>query len=188
MPTDDLGFDQKCIAKKAPTPVGTMVNGSWWGNAIDYDYVKSIGGVKGCFNPKTRSNTLDIGAYANGSVAHAPACIPAPPPPMGGMGGMGSGGTSTAAGGSAGGAVSAGGMGNAAAGSPGVGGTNSAAGMSSSAGGTTSAGRTWRGRHHERRRERWYDGHGHGRHARERWHRERRRRRVERRHATERRW
>ena len=61
-PSEDIGFDPKCIVKKAPTGTGVQ---SWWLYSIDYDYIKSIGGTAQCFHPKARSGTPDIGAYAH---------------------------------------------------------------------------------------------------------------------------
>jgi hypothetical protein len=61
-PSVDIGFDPKCITKKAPTGSGVQ---SWWLYSIDYDYIKSLGGTAQCFHPKARSGTPDIGAYAN---------------------------------------------------------------------------------------------------------------------------
>jgi parallel beta-helix repeat protein len=60
-PSEDIGFDPKCITKTAPTGTGVQ---SWWLYSIDYDYIKNVGGVAQCFHPKTRAGTPDIGAYA----------------------------------------------------------------------------------------------------------------------------
>jgi hypothetical protein len=60
-PSEDIGFDPKCITKKAPTGTGVQ---SWWLYSIDFDYIKSIGGIAQCFHPKARTGTADIGAYA----------------------------------------------------------------------------------------------------------------------------
>ncbi len=79
VPADDLGFDPKCLVKKVPTMIGMMAKGDWWQHSIDYDYIKSIGGVARCFNPKARSGAPDIGSYANGPVTTAMP-IPARPP------------------------------------------------------------------------------------------------------------
>ena len=77
MPTTDAGFDPKCVTKKAITPIGMMATGSWWQYSIDIDYIKSLGGVAKCFNPKARSGTPDLGAYANGAVTKTTAaCVP----------------------------------------------------------------------------------------------------------------
>jgi MYXO-CTERM domain-containing protein len=70
-PTSDIGFDPKCIVKRTPTMLGTTAMGSWWQYSVDIEYIKSIGGVAKCFNPKTRSGTPDIGAYASGAVTKA---------------------------------------------------------------------------------------------------------------------
>jgi hypothetical protein len=60
-PAEDIGFDPKCITKTAPTGADVP---SWWLYSVDYDYIKTIGGVAQCFHPKARSGTPDIGAYA----------------------------------------------------------------------------------------------------------------------------
>jgi hypothetical protein len=60
-PAEDIGFDPKCITKAAPTGADLP---SWWLYSIDYDYIKSIGGVAQCFHPKARSGKPDVGAYA----------------------------------------------------------------------------------------------------------------------------
>jgi hypothetical protein len=60
-PAEDIGFDPKCITKTAPTGNGVQ---SWWLYSIDYDYIKSVGGVAQCFHPKARTGAPDIGAYA----------------------------------------------------------------------------------------------------------------------------
>lgn len=96
-PAADIGFDPKCIVKRAPTMIGNYTRSSWWQYSIDIDYIKSIGGVAKCFRPKTRSGTPDIGAYANGAVTAVGTCVPASTggaPSTGGTngGGAGSGG------------------------------------------------------------------------------------------------
>lgn len=102
-PTNDLGFDFKCIVKKAPTMIGMMAKGDWWSYSIDYDYIKSIGGVAKCFNPKPRSGAPDIGAYASGAVTTATPNTCTPPKAGNGLvmgsGGAGSGGSSATTGG-----------------------------------------------------------------------------------------
>ena len=126
-PMNDIGFDPKCIVKADPMPIGQMAKGSWWQYSIDYAYIKSIGGVASCFNPKMRAagSAPDIGAYANGAattkaVGNCTTPPPPPPPvPLAGMGGMDPGG----AGMSAGGAPSAGGTGNVGTTTGGTGGT-----------------------------------------------------------------
>jgi hypothetical protein len=61
-PTEDIGFDPRCITQKPPTGTGVQ---SWWQYSIDYDYIKAIGGVAQCFHPKARNaSAVDIGAYA----------------------------------------------------------------------------------------------------------------------------
>jgi MYXO-CTERM domain-containing protein len=133
VPSNDIGFDPKCITKQTPTPPGTMAKGSWWQYSVDLTYIKSIGGVAGCFHAKTRSGTPDIGAYANGSVTKAGTCTPPPPPPPGtggttGTGGTGSGGTTGVGGGHGGTAGSGGSVGT------------GSGGNSAATGGTTGTG------------------------------------------------
>jgi MYXO-CTERM domain-containing protein len=136
VPMDDVGFDSKCVTKKVPVMIGTMASGSWWQYSIDYDYIKSIGGVAKCFNPKTRTGTPDAGSYANGAVTRAPAntCTP----PTTGSGGLGAGGGSSM-GGSAGAGASAG-MGAGGVATGGTGGMTSTGGTGSPTGGMTSVG------------------------------------------------
>jgi len=61
-PSTDIGFDPLCIRpaqnRGADWP-------SWWQYEVDYDYVASVGGVAGCFNPGMRpaGGGMDIGAY-----------------------------------------------------------------------------------------------------------------------------
>jgi hypothetical protein len=103
VPMNDVGFDPKCIKKAVPTAIGAMAQGSWWEYSIDYDYIKSIGGVASCFNPGVRT-THDIGAYKDGAVATKPVqpCTPTIPPdhagPPGGIAGAGTGGGAATAG------------------------------------------------------------------------------------------
>jgi MYXO-CTERM domain-containing protein len=160
-PMTDIGFDPKCLTKTAPTPIGMMAKASWWQHSIDYDYIKSIGGVASCFNPKARSGTPDIGAYANGAVTTKAVgnCTPPPPPPppvstggaagMGGISGAGGANPGAGTGGtgvSAGGAPGTGGTGNPAAGAPATGGTGvltgGAAGMATGGGAPNGTGGT----------------------------------------------
>lgn len=145
-PANDIGFDPKCLKAGAPTLVGNIAKGSWWQVSVDIDYIKSLGGVQKCFNPKARSGTPDVGAYANGAVTTQPTgtCTPpvvvlTPPPASGGMGGMpGTAGSGVAAGSDAGGAVSAGGMPAAGGMMPAAGSGVVAGGMTSTSGGMTS--------------------------------------------------
>ena len=142
VPTNDVGFDPKCIVKKKPTAIGMMGQGSWWQYSIDYDYIKSIGGVAKCFVPRTRSGTPDIGAYKAGAITpNMPTtCTPTIPPDHAGPSGGGAGGaaggpnTGTAGSTSAAGATASGGA--AGAGVPG-GGAPSSAGSTATAGGAT---------------------------------------------------
>jgi MYXO-CTERM domain-containing protein len=140
-PTNDLGFDPKCIVKRTPVMVGQVARASWWQYDIDIDYIKSIGGVAKCFNPATRSGAPDIGAYKSGAVATAPECEPPViDPGTGGMGGTagaaGAGGD--AAGGMAG--VAGAAAGGASGGLSGSGGDPGAGGAAAGAAGTPAAG------------------------------------------------
>ena len=122
-PTQDIGFDARCI--KSGSPGGA----SWWSYTIDYAYIASIGGVARCFNPATRSNTPDIGAYEyNGTT-----------PATGGA--SGTGGTTSTGGSTAAGGTTARGGTTAAGGSIAMGGTT-ARGGTTSAGGSTAMGGT----------------------------------------------
>jgi len=58
--------------------VGQVARVSTWQYDVDIDYIKSIGGVAKCFNPKTRSGTPDVGAYRAGTVTTATpgSCVP----------------------------------------------------------------------------------------------------------------
>lgn len=61
-PPTDIGFDPKCITRAPPAGAGAQ---SWWIHAIDYEYIRSIGGVARCFQPKARTGRPDLGAYAH---------------------------------------------------------------------------------------------------------------------------
>jgi MYXO-CTERM domain-containing protein len=130
VPTADIGLDPKCLVKRTPVMVGDVARVSTWQYDVDIDYVKSIGGVAKCFNPKTRSGTPDIGAYRPGTVTTATpgACVA---PPITGAGGAG-GTTGTGGAGGKGGMVGAGGTG----GITGAAGAAGAAGRGGSAAGT----------------------------------------------------
>jgi len=128
VPTTDIGLDPKCLVKRTPVMVGQVARVSTWQYDVDIDYIKSIGGVAKCFNPKTRSGTPDVGAYRAGTVTTATpgSCVPPTTTGTGGGGGGGAGGRG-GAGGSGGG---------------GRGGTSGTAGTSGGAGtgGSTSTG------------------------------------------------
>lgn len=136
VPTTDVGFDPKCLVKRAPVMVGEVAAESWWEYDVDIDYIKSIGGVKSCFNPAPRDAAApDMGAYTAAAVTTIPvdSCVPPviPPPPIGGTGGTGTGGDG--AGGTAiGGDTGVGGTG--------VGGTGTGVGGSAMAGNTQAGG------------------------------------------------
>jgi hypothetical protein len=80
-PDVDIGFDPKCIVKRNPN---VPFQKTWWEYAIDYDYIRSIGGVAKCFHPKPRSGGPDIGAYELSGDPHAfsspGSCVPAADP------------------------------------------------------------------------------------------------------------
>jgi MYXO-CTERM domain-containing protein len=98
-PTNDIGFDPKCIVKRAPVMVGQVATETWWQYDVDIEYIQSIGGVAKCFNPAMRTGMPDIGAYKAGAVTTAMpgACVPpAIPEPSGGTGGGGGAGGATA--------------------------------------------------------------------------------------------
>ncbi len=77
----DIGFDPKCIVKRDPQ---VPFQKEWWTYAIDYDYIRSIGGVAKCFAPKPRTGGADIGAYELSGAPHAfnepGGCVPGPDP------------------------------------------------------------------------------------------------------------
>lgn len=80
-PDVDIGFDPRCIVKQSPS---VPFQKSWWEYSIDYEYIRSIGGVASCFHPKPRSGGPDIGAYELSGDPHtfstAGSCVPAPVP------------------------------------------------------------------------------------------------------------
>ncbi|HYQ02507.1 MAG TPA: right-handed parallel beta-helix repeat-containing protein [Polyangiaceae bacterium] len=131
-PTNDVGFDPKCLVKRAPKMYGMVAGLSRWQYDIDIDYITAKGGIAKCFNAGTRSGTPDLGAYKTGTVATADSCTPAPVGTgvIAGTGGSGSGGSANAAGS---GPIAAGGNGtvppaggaSAVGGSPGAGGAPS---------------------------------------------------------------
>jgi MYXO-CTERM domain-containing protein len=150
VPTTDIGFDPKCIVKRAPVMVGQVAAEPWWQYDVDIDYIKSIGGVARCFSPRARSGPPDMGAYNAGTLTTSTPGNCTPPVVgmggIGGTGGMGTGGGSGAGGVNTGGTDAAGaaglgtsGAGNAAGASVG-GGASGAAGASSSTGGTVPTG------------------------------------------------
>lgn len=76
-PDVDIGFDPRCIVKRNPN---VPYQQSWWEYAIDYDYIRSIGGVAKCFHPKPRSGGPDLGAYELSGEPHTfsepGSCVP----------------------------------------------------------------------------------------------------------------
>jgi parallel beta-helix repeat protein len=115
VPTNDIGFDPKCLVKRTPVMVGSVAAESWWQYDVDIDYIKSIGGVAKCFNGGARPAN-DIGSYKMGAVTTVAAGSCKPPVDGGGgaggsaAGGAASmGGTSATAGTTSTGGVSAGG-------------------------------------------------------------------------------
>ena len=98
VPAADIGFDPKCIVKRAPTMFGMVSALPRWQYDIDIDYVIAKGGVAKCFNAGTRAGTPDIGAYKNGAVSAVESCVPLPVGGSGGAGGASSGGASSSSG------------------------------------------------------------------------------------------
>jgi MYXO-CTERM domain-containing protein len=142
-PGSDIGFDPKCITKAKPTGIAAP---SWSAYSIDYTYIKSVGGVAGCWQPGKRpsGSGIDIGAYESGAtpVTGTGGSIP---PSTGGSGGNGAGGhggasASGGASGASGGASGAsGGASGASGGASGAsGGASGASGGASGATGGTS--------------------------------------------------
>jgi MYXO-CTERM domain-containing protein len=142
VPTTDIGLDPKCLVKRTPVMVGQVARVSTWQYDVDIDYIKSIGGVAKCFNPKTRSGTPDVGAYRAGTVTTATpgSCVP---PTTTGTGGSGGGGGAGGRGGT-GGSGGAGGRGGAGAtagtGGGGTGGSTSTGAAGTGGGGTAGTG------------------------------------------------
>jgi MYXO-CTERM domain-containing protein len=136
VPTNDIGFDPKCLVKRKPVLVGAVAAESWWQYDIDIDYIKGIGGVAKCFNAGARAGTPDIGSYKTGAVTTVTAgsCVP----PM--VGGGGAGGAGGAGGTSGGGGTETAGSSAGGVATGGSGGTGSAAGGSSSTGGSSAGG------------------------------------------------
>lgn len=60
-PATDIGFDPRCITKAPPNLAAAR---GWWMYSVDYDYIRTIGGVAQCFHPKARTGAIDLGAYA----------------------------------------------------------------------------------------------------------------------------
>jgi MYXO-CTERM domain-containing protein len=141
VPTTDIGLDPKCLVKRTPVMVGQVARVSTWQYDVDIDYIKSIGGVAKCFNPKARSGTPDVGAYRPGAVTAATpgACVAPPITGAGGAGGSAAGGASGAAGSA--GTIGAGGRG----GSTGTAGMTGAAGKPGGTGGAASSGQAGAG-------------------------------------------
>jgi MYXO-CTERM domain-containing protein len=132
-PTNDIGFDPKCIKKgtlsgsNLPSWLSPSSLPSWWTYVIDFEYIQQQGGVAKCFSPRTRDSTPDIGAYEyNGMVGAGGA---------GGTGGASGIGGASGTGGapSTGGVPATGGM-TAAGGSRATGGTAGAGGMNATGG------------------------------------------------------
>jgi MYXO-CTERM domain-containing protein len=133
-PTNDIGFDPKCLVKRTPKMFGAVAALSRWQYDIDIDYVIMKGGVAKCFSGGARPSTApDIGAYKAGAVTVAGRCDP---PPVGG--GAGSGGAGSGGAASVGGAGPTGGLGPV--GNAGAAGTSVGVGGASSAGAPGAAG------------------------------------------------
>jgi MYXO-CTERM domain-containing protein len=141
-PGTDIGFDPKCITKTKATDIAVP---SWSAYSIDYAYIKSLGGVAGCWKPGKRpsGSGIDIGAYESGATP-APGTGGSGPPPGTG-GGNGSGGAGGSATGGHDGAPASGGTSGASGGASGApggasGGSSGASGGSSGATGGSGAG------------------------------------------------
>lgn len=80
-PEVDIGFDPKCIVQRVPD---VPYRHSWWTHSIDYDYIRSIGGVAKCFHPKPRTGGVDVGAYELSGAPHTfsqpGSCVRSPDP------------------------------------------------------------------------------------------------------------
>jgi hypothetical protein len=136
-PTEDIGFDWKCIKEQSGQAV------SWWAYAIDYEYIAQIGGVAACFQAGTRTASPDQGAYEYGAaVSSGGSASGGASGESGGSSSVGTGGASDAAGGalSAGGNLGAGGTDATGGASPANGGAPLSAGGSLGAGGTNATG------------------------------------------------
>ncbi len=59
---NDIGFDPNAIKREAP-PSGLANIPSFFIFAPDIDYIRSKGGLSGCFNPATRKSPPTLGAY-----------------------------------------------------------------------------------------------------------------------------
>jgi hypothetical protein len=57
----DIGFDPHCVVR-SDTPIQGV---AFWRYAVNYAYIKSVGGVEGCFRPVARAlgGSPDVGAY-----------------------------------------------------------------------------------------------------------------------------
>jgi len=141
-PTVDVGFDPKCIKKGKPAGI---VSPSWTAYSIDYDYIKTLGGVAKCWHPGTRpaGSGIDIGAYEYGSTPATSTGGGTPPSPtacfMGGGGGA-SGAGGAGGGSGSGGAVGGGSGGSTGASSGGATGSDTGGATGSSSGGATGSG------------------------------------------------
>ena len=127
-PTVDVGFDPKCIKKAKPSDIAVP---SWTVYSIDYDYIKSMGGVAKCWHAGTRpaGSGIDIGAYEYNST---------PAAGTGGAAGMITGGTTcflVGSGGASGGGGDSGGAGSSGSASGGGDGTASGGVTGSASGG-----------------------------------------------------
>jgi parallel beta-helix repeat protein len=128
-PKVDIGFDPKCIKKVKPTDIQVP---SWSAYSIDYQYIKSVGGVAGCWKPGIRpaGAGIDIGAYEYNAT----------PAPVGGAtGALGNGGH-TGAGGVSGSSGAGGVMASGSGGAPGGGGRGGSGGSGSGSGGASGLG------------------------------------------------
>ena len=132
--TVDIGLDPQCVTKLDPD---VPFRQPWWTHSVNYEYIRSIGGVAACFHPKQRTGGADVGAYELSGAPHEftqpGSCEPIVVEPgldgsggtmSGGQGGIATGGDTS---GDLGGGVSA----------PGVGGTVGGVGSSTSGSGSS---------------------------------------------------
>jgi MYXO-CTERM domain-containing protein len=104
-PALDIGFDPQCIVRQVPD---VPYQQAWWTYSIDYDYIRSIGGVAECFHPKERTGGPDMGAYELSGPPHEfsvpGSCVPSPiePDPVEATGGVSGAGGSAGTGATAG--------------------------------------------------------------------------------------
>ncbi len=141
-PSNDIGFDPKCITKATPTNVyvySGYTMPTWWTYSVDYAYIEQIGGVAKCWKARARTSSPDIGAFEY-NASPATGGGPATGGASGTGGTPGAGGTLGAGGAvsATGGAVSATGGSRASGGASPSGGSVSTGGISATGGAATS--------------------------------------------------